>query len=158
GGVKHAEIAKDAGGMGNIEPAPNASAVTALDTMEAAALDLVIAVDLAMPIDLDILGIMVNNDPAKIRRFAVMFLTTARETLLEMDTAYAHRDLAALGQLGHKLKASAKTVGAMGFADLCEALETAGGANDWLQAEELLPQFPVLLERIAQQVEEETQE
>ncbi|HEY7987173.1 MAG TPA: response regulator, partial [Methylophilaceae bacterium] len=46
GGVKHAEIAKDAGGMGNIEPAPNASAVTALDTMEAAALDLVIAVDL----------------------------------------------------------------------------------------------------------------
>ncbi|HEY8084439.1 MAG TPA: response regulator [Methylophilaceae bacterium] len=158
GGVKHAANMKDADGMDNVELAPGVSATTALDTMEAAALDLVIAVDLAIPIDLDILGIMVNDDPAKIRKFAVMFLTTAREALLEMDTAYARRDLAALGNLGHKLKASAKTVGAMGFADLCEALETAGGANDWLQAEELLPQFPVLLERIARHVAEQTQE
>jgi CheY-like chemotaxis protein len=109
-------------------------------------------------INLTILGNMVNNDPVKIHKFALMFVSTARDTLVEMDVAYGQRDLITLGNLGHKLKSSAKTVGAMGFASLCQALEVSGKTGDWQQAEILLPQLPLLLERIAQQVEQELQE
>jgi HPt (histidine-containing phosphotransfer) domain-containing protein len=107
-------------------------------------------------IDLAILGNMVRNDTARVRKFALKFLETARKTLEEMDTAHGGGDLAVLGGLGHKLKSSARTVGAMGFADLCQALETAGKANDLPQAELLLGQLHPLLERIARQVEHET--
>jgi len=109
-------------------------------------------------IDLAVLGKMVSDDPAKIRKFATMFVTTARDTLGEMNAAFARRDLAVLGSLGHKLKSSARTVGALGFANLCQALESSGKTGDWPQAEELLPKLPLLLERIAQQIESEIQE
>ncbi len=107
-------------------------------------------------IDLAILGRMVKDDPVRIRKFALKFLETAQKTLDEMEIAHTGGDMAALGGLGHKLKSSARTVGAIGFADLCHALELAGKACDLPQAELLLRQLPPLLERIAQQVEQET--
>ena len=107
-------------------------------------------------IDLAILGHLVSDDPDKVRKFALKFLETAQKTLAEMDAAHTSGDLAALGGLGHKLKSSARTVGAMGFADLCQALESADKANDLSQAGMLLRQLHPLLERIARQVEQET--
>lgn len=107
-------------------------------------------------INLAILGHLVSDDPVRVRKFALNFLETARETLDEMDAAHTDSDLAALGGLGHKLKSSARTVGAMGFADLCQALESTGKANDLSQAGMLLRQLRPLLERIARQVEQET--
>jgi PAS domain S-box-containing protein len=107
-------------------------------------------------IDLAILGQLVSNDPARVRKFALKFLETAQKTLDEMDAAHTGGDLAVLGGLGHKLKSSARTVGAMGFADLCQALESAGQAHDLSQAGMLLRQLHPLLERIARQVKQET--
>ncbi|HEY8084676.1 MAG TPA: PAS domain S-box protein [Methylophilaceae bacterium] len=109
-------------------------------------------------INLAVLGKMVNDDPIKIRKFAVMFVSTARDTLTEMNEAHGQRDLAMIGSLGHKLKSSARTVGALGFANLCQSLETSGKTGDWTQAEVVLPKLPLLLERIAQQIEREIQE
>lgn len=107
-------------------------------------------------IDLAILGRLVRDDPDKVRKFSAKFLEAAREILAEMDAAHIGGNLAALGGLGHKLKSSARTVGATGFADLCQALESAGKDNDMPQAELLLRQLHPLLERIARQVEQET--
>ncbi len=107
-------------------------------------------------IDLAILGHLVGDDPAKVRKFALKFLETAQKTLDEMDAAQSGGDLAALGGLGHKLKSSARTVGAMSFADICQSLESTGKANDMPQATLLLGQLHPLLERIARQVEQET--
>jgi two-component system, sensor histidine kinase and response regulator len=106
-------------------------------------------------IDLTVLGHMVANDVGQIRKFAFMFIETARNILAEMDAARNRRDLAMLGGLGHKLKSSASIVGALGLADLCQALETAGKADDWQQAEQMLVQLPPLLEAITRQVEDE---
>lgn len=110
----------------------------------------------AAAINLAILGKMVKNDPAKIRKFSLKFVQTARDTLLDMDLVNSQHNLVMLGSLGHKLKSSARTVGAIGFAELCEALEVAGETGDWQQVEVLLPRMSALLERIAQQVERET--
>jgi CheY-like chemotaxis protein/HPt (histidine-containing phosphotransfer) domain-containing protein len=107
-------------------------------------------------IDLAILARQVKDDPVKVRKFALKFLETARITLDEMVAARSGGDIAALGALGHKLKSSARTVGATGFADLCQELEIAGKAEDLQRAELLLQQLSPLLERIARQVESET--
>ena len=110
----------------------------------------------AEPIDLAVLGQLLKNDPAKIARFALKFVQTARATLTEMEAAHARHDLAALGGLAHKQKSAAAWAGAPGFAALCQALEDASKAGDWLRAEALLLQLPLLLARIALQVERET--
>jgi HPt (histidine-containing phosphotransfer) domain-containing protein len=109
-------------------------------------------------IDLNILGKVVNNDPNKIRKFALMFLDTARDTLAEMDNAYAREDAAAISHLGHKLKSSARTVGALGLADICQALEYAGKANDKPKLQKLLSELSPLLHQITVQVQQETTE
>jgi len=110
----------------------------------------------ASVIDLAILGRMVGDDPVRVHKFALKFLETARKTLDEMDAAHTSGDLAVLAGLGHKLKSSARTVGATGFADLCQALESAGKSNDLPQAGLLLRQLPPLLEGISRQIEQET--
>ena len=110
----------------------------------------------AEPIDLAVLGRLLKNDPAKIARFALKFVQTARAMLTEMEAAYARYDMAALGGLAHTQKSAAAWAGAPGFAALCQALEDASKAGDWLRAEALLLQLPLLLTRIALQVERET--
>ena len=79
----------------------------------------------------------------------------ANETLLEMEAAKLQHDLKTLGSLGHKLKSSARTMGASSFADLCDGLEFASKDNDWPHAETLMLQIPPLLERVTQQLKEE---
>lgn len=74
-------------------------------------------------IDLNILAKMVGNDPEKIGKFAKKFLDSARQSLLEIEAARSAQDLPALCALGHRLKSSARTVGALAFGETCHALE-----------------------------------
>jgi two-component system sensor histidine kinase/response regulator len=62
-------------------------------------------------------------NPVKMRKYALLFLESAHQAMLEIDAALAHGDLERVAQLGHRLKASARAVGAAGFAQLCLALE-----------------------------------
>ncbi|HSQ03521.1 MAG TPA: Hpt domain-containing protein, partial [Burkholderiales bacterium] len=76
-------------------------------------------------------------------------------TLTEMAATHSRGDLPALGKLGHKLKSSARTVGALGFADLCQSLEGAAAANNAQQAARTLSELPPLMDMITRQVEHE---
>jgi HPt (histidine-containing phosphotransfer) domain-containing protein len=69
------------------------------------------------------------------RRFAFMFLDSARAGLAEVDIALASNDLGRAGAVAHRLKSSARAVGAMGFADLCSDLERQHGRADQAQAQ-----------------------
>jgi two-component system sensor histidine kinase/response regulator len=60
-----------------------------------------------------------------------------------------------LAALGHRAKSSAKTVGAMGFADLCQSLEQCKGAEDYDKACGIVAQMQPLLERISEQIDRE---
>ena len=108
-----------------------------------------------LPVDISVMSQMFHNNSALVRKFGLKFIEVANDTLVEMKAAQTEKDLLALGRLGHKLKSSARTIGAAGFADLCEALETAGVNNNWSDAESLLTKIPPLLERITQQLENE---
>lgn len=109
----------------------------------------------SLPVDIAVMLRMFHNNPILVRKFGSKFIEVATDTLAEMRAAQAGRDLSALGRLGHKLKSSARTIGASGFADLCEALERAGANNSWFDAESLMTEIPLLLERITRQLENE---
>ena len=74
-------------------------------------------------IDLSMLAKLLSYHPAKIRKFATKFLQSAESSLDEVEAALEADDLARVRELGHRLKSSARTVGALGMADLCLALE-----------------------------------
>lgn len=109
----------------------------------------------SLPVDIAVMLRMFHNNPVLVRKFGYKFIEVATDTLGEMRAAQAGKDLSALGRLGHKLKSSARTIGASGFADLCEALERAGANNSWFDAESLMTEIPLLLERITRQLENE---
>jgi HPt (histidine-containing phosphotransfer) domain-containing protein len=111
-----------------------------------------------LAVDIAVLRQMFHNNNALVRKFGLKFIEVANDTLAEMKEAQAKKDLAELGRLGHKLKSSARTIGASSFADLCEGLEKANTNNDWSGAESLLEKIPSLLEMITQQLENEFSE
>ena len=107
------------------------------------------------PVDIAVMRQMFHNNATLVSKFALKFIEVANSTLIEMRLAQAEKDLSALGRLGHKLKSSARTIGASGFAELCEALEKAGLDNNWDEAELLLTKIPPALDRITQQFRNE---
>ncbi len=74
-------------------------------------------------IDLSVLAQLLGYNPQKIRKFAFKFLQTTQAGFEEIDAALARGDVARLRELGHRIKSSARTVGAFGMAELCLALE-----------------------------------
>ena len=109
-------------------------------------------------VDMAALRQMFHNNNALVRKFGLKFIEVANDTLAEMKEAQSKKDLAELGRLGHKLKSSARTIGASSFADLCEGLEKANNDSNWSDAESLLEKIPSLLEKITQQLENEFSE
>ena len=81
-------------------------------------------------IDLRVLEKQLGTAPEKISKFAHKFVESAAKGLQEMDYACEQGDQTMLSALGHKLKSSARTVGANEFADLCHELEQLKREND----------------------------
>ena len=103
-------------------------------------------------IDFSVLGKFFGKTPEKVGLFAQKFVGSARKGAIEMNLGLAANDLEALCALGHRLKSSARTVGANGFADLCHELEQLKDGGDLAQAELITRKLFPLLDRIEQQV------
>jgi HPt (histidine-containing phosphotransfer) domain-containing protein len=96
-----------------------------------------------------------GNNQDKMRRYALLFVKSAGESLLEIDDALARGDLQRLAELGHRTKSSAKAVGAMTFAGLCQTLESYKLTGDVVGARQTVAQMQPLLRRIEQQFAQE---
>jgi PAS domain S-box-containing protein len=103
-------------------------------------------------IDLSVLAQFFGNAPEKVGKFAVKFVDSARQGILELDQACAKDSLDDLCALGHRLKSSARTVGANGFADLCNNLEQLKNGGTLEEAKTIVSELHPLLERIQIQV------
>lgn len=103
-------------------------------------------------IDLSILTKVLGNHPDKIRKYVMMFLDLTQEAIVEIETALAHEDMVTLSALGHRTKSSARTVGAMGFGALCQALEELKSSEDTEQARGIVVQMRPLLARISESI------
>jgi PAS domain S-box-containing protein len=107
-------------------------------------------------IDLSILAKLLGYHPHKVRKFAFKFLHNTQDGLNQMETALGRGDLAALRELGHRLKSPARTVGALGMGELMLQMEQlppdASDVDNALRAQAVLQKLWPLLERITEQI------
>ncbi|MCG3168569.1 MAG: hypothetical protein CALGDGBN_00066 [Pseudomonadales bacterium] len=89
-----------------------------------------------------------SDDRALIDGFFADFLRHAQTALAEIDAAVATGDIAQAGRVAHRLKSSARMVGASRLADACQALESAGAAGDGDAVHARHPVLAVLLDAV----------
>ena len=103
---------------------------------------------------IEVLGM---DDPAMLADFYLDFLTTGEANASELQQAYAAQEYASLGKLAHRLKSSARTVGAHALADCCLALEHAGREGDTTIIDSQMQAFPTLFAQVKDWIEHYTQ-
>ncbi|MDD4942109.1 CHASE domain-containing protein [Rhodoferax sp.] len=72
---------------------------------------------------------LMGPNPALHKRLLARFLTNAAEQIAEIECACRAGDVYAAGQVAHKLKSAARSVGAMVLGELCQQIERAGQAG-----------------------------
>ncbi|TAN49765.1 MAG: PAS domain S-box protein [Methylococcaceae bacterium] len=93
------------------------------------------------PVDVGVLEGLVGNDPATIQEFLQDFRAGAARIAAGLKTACDEKQAAQAGALAHKLKSSARSVGALALGDLCAEMEQTGKAGQVETLAALLPQF-----------------
>jgi len=93
------------------------------------------------PVDVNVLRKLVGDDEAVIREFLSDFRLSAAKTAAELNTACNGGQAKRAGALAHKLKSSARSVGALALGELCAAMEQAGKVGDMEVLAVLLPKF-----------------
>jgi PAS domain S-box-containing protein len=81
------------------------------------------------PVDVSILEALVGNDPEIISDFLQDFNRSATQITAELTTACASGQAEQASAAAHKLKSSARSVGALVLAELCEEIEQAAKAS-----------------------------
>jgi len=105
-------------------------------------------------IDLSVLAELIGDNKFEMRKFALRFLESARKDMDEIESALERKDLVALSALGHHNKSPARMVGAMGFFNLCQALEDIGRNGGGIeQACDIVSSMRPLLDRINEQID-----
>lgn len=101
---------------------------------------LVPAKDPALPVfDAGALARLIGDDPAQLHTFRRDFLVSTRASAQVLRTAVGRSDWTQAGALGHRLKSSARAMGAMALGGSCAGIEQAGAASDgvavlaWMQ-------------------------
>ncbi|ATQ75111.1 hybrid sensor histidine kinase/response regulator [Massilia violaceinigra] len=110
-------------------------------------------------IDLTVLAKLLSYNQDKVRKFAFKFLQTTQAGFDEMEAALAAGDIDRVRELGHRIKSSARTVGAMGMGELCLRLENlahGSPATERAEARALVAQLWPLLARITEQIMQNT--
>ena len=95
----------------------------------------------SLPVDVNVLKALVGDDEEIIRDFLHDFHLSAAKIAAELRTACAAGQAADAGALAHKLKSSARSVGALALGELCFEMEQAGKAGDMAALAMLLPRF-----------------
>ena len=96
-----------------------------------------------------------GNNPEKMRKYAFLFLDSANDGIAEVNEALGRADLVRAGELGHRIKSSAKAVGAMSFAALCLQLEQQGPQGTVDEARALVAQMVALHQRLTEHIAQE---
>lgn len=119
-------------------------------------LDTPAAVSVSTVIDLSVLAKWIGDDKLKLRGFSIRFLESARQDMTKIDAALGREDFAAIATLAHRISSPARMVGAIGFSDLCLALEKHGKIEgDVMQAQQIISQLHTMLDQISERIDQE---
>jgi len=83
------------------------------------------------PVEISALVAIFGEDPDTIRSILSDFATSSHDIVTEILHACGEQSAEAVNAGAHKLKSSARTVGAIQLAEVSGALEKAGAAADW---------------------------
>ena len=70
-------------------------------------------------------------------------------SMAELEAALGQGNLSTLAELGHRMKSSARLVGALGLASLCESLEGFRRGGTLGDAQLIVEKMPPLMARIS---------
>ena len=135
---------------GVMPPVPGTAALTEAD---AAAPATSATVPAGSAIDLGVLAALLGGDADKVKKFSQKFLAVSHQSLQEIDSAFLASNLLTINAIGHKMKSSARAVGADGFARLCEILEQLHGEEGLHQVAGISRQMWQLLEQISHSID-----
>ncbi len=100
------------------------------------------------PVNIHILEGFVGNDPEIVKEMLLDFYASAAKIATELHNAYQIEEFLTVGKIAHKLKSSARSVGALALGDLCAEIEQAGKKNDLKALVELLPHFDSEIKKV----------
>ena len=100
------------------------------------------------PVDIRVLERIVGADPSVVHTVLQEFLHTATATFERLHTADG--DSTIMHQQAHRLKSSARSVGAQRLGELCQALEDAGRADDVQRLSPLLTELKIEWQAVEQ--------
>ena len=103
-------------------------------------------------IDLTVLAKLIGASPLKIAKFAHDFLRSCRDGMQELQDALVTQDLVRCTELAHRMKSAAKTVGALGFARVCQEFESQEERATIESARDFVAQLQEILAKIEQEV------
>jgi len=86
-----------------------------------------------------------GDDAAVFKEILTGFVNPSRQIVSEINAGWSQRSAESVRNAAHKLKSSARSVGANALADLCAALETAGAESDWGTIDQRAPSLEALL-------------
>ncbi len=103
-----------------------------------------------LPVDVSVLKTLVGDDAAVIREFLQDFRASSARIAAELRAACQQGRATVAGAAAHKLKSSARSVGALKLGDLCAELEQAGKTGENKTLAVLLPRFEQELATVEQ--------
>ena len=99
-------------------------------------------------IDPEALVLIFGNDQDSQQLLLQQFISQTKEIFSAFETAYGKRDFEQVRFHSHKLKSSARTVGAYPLAELCLALEIAAQNTDWAEIKGLAVDLKPAVKRV----------
>lgn len=93
------------------------------------------------PVDVSVLAALVGDDPEVIYDFLKDFHNSTSRIAAELKSTYTAGQSLQVGAAAHKLKSSARTVGALMLGEICAEIEKAGNTNQIEALAQLLPKF-----------------
>lgn len=106
-----------------------------------------------VPVDIRVLQALVGDDPVITQEFLSDFRTSAQAIHDQLHMAYQQHQLDQVKAAAHKLKSSARSVGAQILGEYCENIEQAAKNHDEERVASLLPLFDAELQAVKHYLE-----
>jgi PAS domain S-box-containing protein len=94
-----------------------------------------------------------TQERPSLAKYYRMFLDTDTRTVQQLQDAFQGNDLDTVWREAHKLKTSARTIGANELADCCMRIEKAGKAGDGQMVAQEMQRFPGLFDEVRKWIE-----
>ncbi len=108
----------------------------------------VVIAGVSNPIDERVLKKMFGNDPVFFKEILNDFIVHTQKTISEIKAGWRRHSAEDIELAAHKLKSSAKSVGANELGDICIFLETAGREEDWKTIDQNVLRLDVVMNEV----------